>query len=223
MKRSLAILACSSTTLVATAAGAQTAAVPPGESEPPTEPAAGPVPEVAPPATMAQSASNVPPPTAPARATLVRFDAGYGRRRVFHVGMGGADIGAALGFEASPHFAVWLTPRVFIGGTDNGLFTYAARLGVDFEIVFERFRFAPSLSVLQIGIERAVRDHTLTDLGVGIGAAVRYDVLRSSGTNVFVRGAIDAGGLYEDGALYWGPTIGAGVDFELIGPRPSRL
>ena len=73
-----------------------------------------------------------------------------------------------------------------------------------------------------LGISRVTADQTIRTWGPEVRAFVRVDVVQSDGFALFVRGAVQAGFEFYDSATIWGPSIGAGVDFDLKGKRPSE-
>jgi hypothetical protein len=171
------------------------------------------------------------PPTAPAQdgdekkwATIVgaRFDGGYAIRRLFDIPIRGADIGGAIGGQPLEHGAFWGTLRVMIGSTESGLSFWDVHVGGEGEAVFDRFRIGGGLGFYLLGIARATKDQTIRTWGPEVRAFVRFDVIQADGFALFVRGAIQAGMEFYDSATIWGPTVGAGVDFDLKGKRPSE-
>lgn len=201
------------------AASAQVDATP--ATEEPAQPA--------PPQAVIQ-ATPTPPPAAPDAkekkwATIVgaRFDGGYAIRNLFDIPIRGADIGAALGGQPLEHAAFWAVTRVMIGSTESGLSFWDVHIGAEGEaVLYDRFRIGGGLGGFLLGVARATRDETIRTWGPEVRAYARFDAIQSDGFAIFVRAAIQAGYEFYDSATIWGPTIGAGVDFDLKGKRPSE-
>jgi hypothetical protein len=157
-------------------------------------------------------------------ATVVgaRFDGGYAIRNLFDIPIRGADIGGAIGGQPLEHGAFWGTLRVMIGSTESGLSFWDVHVGGEGEAVFDRFRIGGGLGFYLLGIARATKDQTIRTWGPEVRAFVRFDVIQADGFALFVRGALQAGMEFYDSATIWGPTVGAGVDFDLKGKRPTE-
>lgn len=183
----------------------------------------------APPPTVIE-ANPAPAPTPPEAngekkwATVIgaRFDGGYAIRNLFDIPIRGADIGAAVGGQPLEHGAFWGGARVMIGSTESGLSFWDVHVGAEGEAVFDRFRIGGGVGFFLLGIARATASQTIRTWGPEIRAHARFDVLQSDGFALFVRAAIQAGYEFYDSASIWGPTIGAGVDFDLRGKRPTE-
>jgi hypothetical protein len=186
----------------------------------------------APPPTVIQ-ANPTPPPAQPAPAqpndpnkwaTVVgaRFDGGYAIRNLFDIPIRGADIGGAIGGQPLEHGAFWGVARVMIGSTESGLSFWDVHLGAEGEVVFDRFRLGGGLGLYLLGIARVTASQTIRTWGPEVRAHVRFDAIQADGFALFVRAAIQAGVEFYDDASIWGPTIGAGIDFDLKGKRPTE-
>lgn len=155
------------------------------------------------------------------RRTVVglRMDGAWAPRKLFDMPLHGGDAGLALGFQTSRHFAVWIAPRLFLGSTENGLSTWAFRIGIEPEFVFDRFRFGFGVGNGWIGVHRAARDETITTGLVEARAFVRFDLVQSEDFALFLKANLDGAAGFNDDATFWGPSLGAGVDFDLGGRR----
>ena len=218
MKRAIALLAI---LLVPTPALAQVETSP--EQPAPATPPAAP-----PPTVIEANPTPAPPPAQSdgekkwASIIGARFDGGYAIRNLFDISIRGADIGAAIGGQPMEHGAFWGGARVMIGSTESGLSFWDVHLGAEGEAVFDRFRIGGGLGFFLLGIARATKDQTIRTWGPEIRAHVRFDLIQADGFALFVRAAIQAGYEFYDSATVWGPTIGAGADFDLRGKRPSE-
>lgn len=188
--------------------------------------------EESPPPAVAQPSSQPAPAPSPAPqeangekrwATIIggRLDGGYALRKLYDISIKGADIGGALGAQPLEHGAFWGTVRVMIGSTESGLSFWDVHVGAEGEGVVDRLRFGGGIGGYMLGISRVTADQTIRTWGPEIRGFVRVDAVQSDGFALFVRAAIQAGLEFYDSATIWGPTIGAGVDFDLKGKRPS--
>jgi hypothetical protein len=215
MKRALPFLAL---LLLPKAASAQ---VEPSSTEdpPPAAPAA-------PPTVIVANPTPAPPPEDKEKkwATIVgaRFDGGYAIRSLFDIPIGGADIGAAVGGQPLEHGAFWAVTRVLIGSTESGLSFWDVHIGAEGEGVIDRFRIGGGVGGFLLGISRATSNQTIRTWGPEVRAHIRFDAIQADGFAIFVRAAIQAGMDFYDDATIWGPTVGAGVDFDLKGKRPTE-
>jgi hypothetical protein len=57
--------------------------------------------------------------------------------------------------------------------------------------------------------------------GPGLSASARGDLIQVDGFVIFARAGLDAGYEIYNGSIFWGPTFGAGVDFDLKGSRAA--
>jgi len=89
------------------------------------------------------------------------------------------------------------------------------------EAVFDRFRIGGGVGLFWMGIGRVTADQTIVSWGPEVRAHARFDLVQASGFAIYVRAAISAGHEFYDSANIWGPTAGAGVDFDLKGTRPE--
>ena len=151
-----------------------------------------------------------------------RLDGAYALRKLYDISIKGADIGGAIGAQPLEHGAFWGTVRVMIGSTESGLSFWDVHVGAEGEGVIDRFRFGGGIGGYMLGISRVTANQTIRTWGPEIRAFVRVDVVQSDGFALFVRGAVQAGFEFYDSATIWGPSIGAGVDFDLKGKRPSE-
>lgn len=159
-------------------------------------------------------------PTRRRRAVVgLRMDGAWAPRKLFDMPLHGGDTGLALGFQTSRHFAIWIAPRLFLGSTENGLSTWAFRIGVEPEFVFDRFRFGFGVGNGWLGVRRAVRDETITTGLVEARGFVRFDLVQSEDFALFFKANLDGAVGFNDDATFWGPSLGAGVDFDLGGTR----
>ena len=198
----------------------------PAPTEPPAEPVVEPpVPEPAP------EASSIPPPApeqkpalrpspAPRPVIGLRIDGGYSFHRVVELPTNGAGVGLAVGGQPSTRVAIWLAAHGFLGKTVDGLEVGSGHLGGEAEAVFGRLRVGGGLGLFLVGVGRATYSQTITSWGPALLAGLRFDVARTTETALFARGAIDAG-LEIHGSVYWGPTFGLGMDFDLDGNRAT--
>jgi hypothetical protein len=220
MKRAFLPTVLSFVLLLPARAAAQVETQPETEAPPPAVAPANPAP---PPASAAPPAP--PPPADPNKwATVVgaRFDGGYAIRNLFDIPIRGADIGAAIGGQPLEHGAFWGVTRVMIGSTESGLSFWHVHMGAEGEVVFDRFRIGGGAGLYLLGIRRATAEQTIRTWGPEVRAHVRFDAIQADGFAIFVRAAIQAGIEFYDDASIWGPTIGAGVDFDLKGKRPTE-
>jgi hypothetical protein len=218
MKR--AVLFIVALLLVSTEASAQVEPGAPTEESPPPAP---------PPMIIGANPAPAPAPAAPEDnekkwATIVgaRFDGGYAIRSLFDIPIRGADIGGAIGGQPLEHGAFWGVLRVMVGSTEGGLSFWDVHVGGEGEAVFDRFRIGGGLGGYILGVARAPKSDTIRTWGPEIRAHVRFDAIQSDGFALFFRAAFQAGPEFYDDAKIWGPTIGAGVDFDLKGKRPSE-
>lgn len=151
----------------------------------------------------------------------LRADGGYTLRSLMEIPVKGADMGLAIGAQPSRHFAIWGVTRLMFGSTENGLSVSTWRLGADFDLVVDRVRFSPGVNFFLVGVTRAVRDDTIYSWGPAAHVGARVDVIRDDSFAIFGRADIDVGFEVHNNSAYWGPTFGAGVDFDLAGDRSS--
>jgi hypothetical protein len=151
-----------------------------------------------------------------------RADGGYAARRVVRLPTEGADLGVAFGVQPFRYFAFWGATRLFLGSTDGGLGVWAWRLGPDFDVVLDRFRIGWGVNVFVLGVRRAVRDETITTWGPAGHFGARLDVFQAESFALFLRGDVDAGAVTATRSVFWGGTIGAGVDFDIHGVRTEE-
>lgn len=149
----------------------------------------------------------------------IRADGGYSFRRVVDLPLTGADMGVVIGFQPLSYAVIWAATRLMLGSTEAGLAVYTWRLGGDVDFIFDRLRFSPGLNVFIVGVERATRDDTIVSWGPAAHVGVRADLVQLDG--FALRGDIDAGVEVRSGSLYWGPTLGGGLDFDIRGKRPN--
>ncbi|HEY8074595.1 MAG TPA: hypothetical protein VIF62_10800 [Labilithrix sp.] len=168
----------------------------------------------------APTADEPPSPPAPKPKTPVglRLDGGYATRRLFDLGVSGADLGLAVGPQPNEHLAAWAAPRLFLGSTDNGLSVWSLRVDGELEYVVDRLRLGGGVGAFVIGVHRAARDETLLSYGPEARITARFDIVKNEDLAFFLRGALDCGGDLLAGSLFWGPSIGAGMQFELVKP-----
>lgn len=193
--------------------------------------APAPTPETAPRATPPALASDTdewwskkpspPRPVRPPKPMALRFDGAYAPRRLFALGVTGADLGLALGVQTSHHAAWWATTRLSIGSTDNGLSVWSGRAGAEVEGVIDPVRLGIGASLLFMGVDRAARSETLTSFGVEVRAFARVDCVRNDDYALFLRGGIDAGAEARGQSTFWGPALGVGVELGVRGKRPE--
>lgn len=168
---------------------------------------------------------DAPPAQAPAAKAKwdtpvgFRVDGGYSPRRLLTIPLAGADLGLAFGAQPMEHAAFWGASRLFLGSTENGLHVFSVRVGAEGEAVFDRFRIGGGLSGFVVGVGRAVRNDTIYSWGPALNAAARFDVIQSDSFALFARAAIDGGLDVYQGSIFWGPSIGAGIDLDLAGKR----
>jgi len=155
-----------------------------------------------------------PPPKKPSNPLGFRFDGGYGTRELYKLGVTGADLGLGIGPQIGDSAAVWATPRLYIGSTENGLSLWSGRVGAEAEWVLGRFRLGAGLGLFLIGVHRAVRSETLLSYGFDFRAATRFDVVKSDDLAFFIRAALDGSAEIRGGGVFWGPTIGVGVQID---------
>jgi len=145
----------------------------------------------------------------------LRFDGGWSPRRLFELGTTGADLGFAVGPQIGEHLAVWGTPRVFIGSTENGLSVWDVRVGAELEAVVGRFRIGGGVGLFVMGVHRAVRSETLLSYGPDLNISTRFDIVKTDDLAFFVRAAIDGSLELRGGSAFWGPAIGVGVQLDV--------
>jgi hypothetical protein len=211
--------------LVAPAAHAQDLFAPSGAGEeaPSAAPDAAPAP-AAPPADSDywwRARPAAPRPPRIPKPLALRFDGAYAPRRLFTLGVTGADLGLALGVQTSQHTAWWAASRVSLGSTENGLSVWSGRAGAEVEAVFDPIRFGVGASFLFMGVDRATRNETLTSFGVEVRAFGRVDFVRNDDYALFLRAGLDAGAEARGESTFWGPALGLGVELGLRGKRPD--
>lgn len=160
----------------------------------------------------------LPPPPAP-KPMALRFDGAYAPRRLFALGVTGADLGFGLGVQTERNVAWWWATRVSIGTTENGLHVWSGRSGAEVEAVFDPIRFGVGASLLMMGVDRAARNQTLLSYGVEGRAFARFDCWRTDDFALFLRAAIDGGIEAKSGSAFWGPGIGAGMELGVRGKK----
>lgn len=198
-------------------------------SPPATTPPATPPPATPPPAAAAPSAPSgadewwraKPRPLRPPKPLALRLDGGYAPRRLFGLGVSGADLGLGLGVQTTHRTAWWATSRVSIGSTENGLSVWSARFGAEVEAVFDPVRLGFGAGLIFLGVDRAERDQTLISYGFEARGFGRVDVTRNDDYALFLRAGIDAGAEARGGSVFWGPTFGVGVELGVRGKRPE--
>ncbi len=158
-------------------------------------------------------------PSPPPNPMALRFDGAYAPRRLFSLGVKGADLGLALGVQTSHRVAWWAASRVSIGSTENGLSVWSGRLGAELEAVFDPIRFGIGTGVLVMGVDRAVRNETLISYGLEARAFVRVDCMRTDDLALFFRAGIDGAAEVKGNSAFWGPAIGAGVELGVRGKK----
>lgn len=163
-------------------------------------------------------------PTTTTRPVVgLRVEGGYAPRTLLSLPVTGADAGLAIGAQPSRHIAIWGTTRLFLGSTESGLDVVSFRAGGDVEAVFDRFRIGSGLHLLVLGVSRATRDNTILTWGPATFASARFDVIQSEGFALFARASLDVGIEVSSGSLFWGPTLGGGVDFDLGGGSRASM
>lgn len=157
----------------------------------------------------------------PPKPLALRFDGAYAPRRLFGLGVTGADLGLGLGVQTSQHTAWWAASRVSLGSTENGLSVWSGRAGAELEAVFDPIRFGVGASLLFMGVDRAVRNETLMSYGVEVRAFARLDCVRNDDYALFLRAGVDAGAEVRGQSTFWGPAVGLGVELGVRGKRPD--
>lgn len=190
------------------------------ESAPPAPPPPA-APAAAPPEDDWVRATPVVRPGPAPKPMALRFDGAYAPRRLFALGVTGADLGFGLGVQTDRHTAWWWATRVSLGSTENGLHVWSGRSGAELEVVLDPLRFGIGASLLLMGVDRAVRDQTLLSYGVEGRAFVRFDCWRTDDFALFLRAAIDGGVEAKSGSAFWGPGIGAGMELGVRGKKPD--
>jgi hypothetical protein len=194
-----------------------------GADQTPDEPAEPePAPKKAPPPDNDDASIKPLLPKQPPRPLALRLDGGYAVRRLFSLGVTGADLGFALGVQPTKHMAVWGTGRVELGSTDNGLKVWSTRIGPEIEAVFDPLRIGVGVSLLVMGVGRAQEDETLLSYGGEARFFARLDCVRNDDYALFVRAGLDAGVEVSAGSAFWGPTIGVGFELGVRGKRPPE-
>jgi hypothetical protein len=130
-------------------------------------------------------------------------------------------MGLAIGAQPTRHAAFWGSTRLLLGSTENGLNVMSFRFGGEAEAVIDRFRIGGGAHIFILGVSRATREDTIYSWGPAIFAAARFDLLQSDSFAIFARAAVDAGVELYNGHAFYGPTLGAGVDFDIGGNRAS--
>lgn len=163
------------------------------------------------------------PPASAKWPTIVgaRFDGGYALRKLFDIPITGADIGGAIGAQPLEHGAFWGVVRVLVGSTEAGLKFYDVHFGAEGEAVFDRVRVGGGVGGFVLGISRVTFDQTINTWGPDVRAHLRVDAIQADGFALFVRAALSGAFEFYDSATIWGPTVGAGVDFDIKGKRPE--
>lgn len=151
-----------------------------------------------------------------------RIDGGHASRRLFDLGLGGADVGLALGGQPKRHFAWWVTPRFFYGGTDNGLRVITGRLGAELEAVYDPVRFGFGGAFMYATLSRASSQRpAIPGIGGELRAFVQVDLVRDDDYAMFVRGSFDVSD--ASGGVQWGPTIALGFELGISGKRSEAF
>jgi hypothetical protein len=161
-------------------------------------------------------------PLAPAKPPTpvgLRLDGGYTFRRLVELPVTGADMGLAIGAQPESYAAVWGVTRLGIGSTENGLSLYTWRIGADFDYILDRIRVGMGVNLFIVGVSRAVRSDTIVSWGPAVHGGLRVDIIQADGFALFARADIDAGWELYNSSIYWGPTFGGGVDFDIHGKR----
>lgn len=155
----------------------------------------------------------------PPNPMALRLDGAYAPRRLFSLGVTGADLGLALGIQTSHRVAWWAASRVSMGSTENGLSVWSGRGGAELEAVFDPIRFGVGVSFLVMGVGRAVREQTLLSYAMEARAFARVDCMRTDDLALFVRAGIDGAAEFKGNSAFWGPAIGAGVELGVRGKK----
>lgn len=196
------------------------------EDPPAAAPAPAPAPTPEAPAAPAPDTNEwwraKPRPPRAHKPAAIRFDGAYAPRRLFSLGVTGADLGLAIGVQTTQHGAWWGTSRVSYGSTENGLTVWSTRFGAEYEVVFDPIRIGIGASVFAIGVDRAARDQTLLSFGVEGRTFARVDCMRSESFAMFLRAGLDAATEASSGSVFWGPAIGLGFELGLAGKRPAE-
>ncbi len=172
--------------------------------------------------TLAAAPNERPQVKKPASIVGLRVDGAYAQRKLVSLPVTGADMGLAIGAQPTRSFAVWGASRLFLGSTANGLDVFSFRLGADMEgVLFDRLRIGGGVHFFVVGVDRAARDETILSWGPSGSLTARVDLIQSEGYAIFARAALDGGYEVYDGSAFWGPALGAGVDFDLAGNRAA--
>ena len=152
----------------------------------------------------------------------LRIDGGYSPRKLVSLPVVGADMGLAFGAQPKREVAFWGASRLFLGSTQNGLDVFSFRIGGEVEgVLLDRLRLGGGMHGFVVGVGRAVRDQTILSWGPAASATARIDLIQSDGFAIFARAAVDAGYEIYNGTIFWGPTLGGGVDFDIGGQRAA--
>jgi hypothetical protein len=167
--------------------------------------------------------STAPPPRPqkPWPVAGLRVDGGHAWRELVSLPLTGAAVGFAAGAQLSRSLALWGTTRVFFGSTASGLDVRSASFGSDAELVLGRLRLGAGFHAFVVGVDRVPRNKTILSWGPGVGASARFDLIEADGFAIFARAAIDASYEVYNDSIFWGPTLGGGVDFHLGSKRAS--
>lgn len=169
-------------------------------------------------AASSSAQDEIPPPEPPRKKTIpvLRLDGGYAHRRLFDLPINGGAIGLAFGAERG-WLALHGSLQGMFGSTTNGLATRTGRVLFEAEAILDRFRFGLGTGFLFLGIERAVRDDVIPSHGLPLLASLRFDVARfEDGYTIFARATFEYVALLKGPDTdFWGPSIGAGFDFDL--------
>ncbi len=172
--------------------------------------------------TASDEVDRPPQPKRPSPPVGLRVDGGYSPRELVSLPMAGADMGLAFGAQPKRSVAFWGASRLFLGSTQNGLDVFSFRIGGEVEgILLDRLRLGGGMHAFVVGVGRAVRDQTILSWGPAASATARIDLIQSDGFAIFARAAIDAGYEIYNGTIFWGPTLGGGVDFDIGGQRAA--
>ena len=71
-----------------------------------------------------------------------------------------------------------------------------------------------------VEVDRAARDASVVSFGHSLRAYLRIEIARSDATAFYLRPSFDLAHEWKSGALFWGPTVALGIDFDLV-DRPA--
>ncbi len=173
-------------------------------------------------ATRSAFADEAAPPPKPRPSVALRVDGAFAPRRLLGLDVSGGSAGLGVGARFARQAAAWGAARVSLGSTENGLAIRSASIGPEIELILQPVRFAFGAYASAIGVERVTRNKMILGYGPMGAFAVRVDVVDTDGFALFARAAIDVGVELGNGSVFWGPTLGAGFDFDVVGRRPDR-